>query len=235
MGDHNLEIDRVHTHIRTLVAFGFVTTTLMSTRRTRGARRGGRAQSGMSRRSLHNEIRGVLFTPSFDPPSYVDMPWNSAIVNIAGTGDFTVTPKLFLPVAVKQFGLVSTQTLQFRFLSCRIWALSVSRPLRCAFYGITAGSVQPIAVDTDWGAPQRVPKIGYRWPATLQNIVWDGGSGDTMFTVDVGTAENISWIAYVETLWRSDKYVPIADSVRYQQTFLHETNSSASSCVLLPP
>lgn len=182
--------------------------------RGRSSRGGAPRANPPSRKQLHDELRGTTLKTPLDPPNYVDKPWNHATIVLGAIGDQTVTPASFLVVALAQLGFVSSQTLEFRFMAVRAWALSASRPMRIACYGYTGGAVKPLAVIQDWGTLQRAPHVGYKWPASVSMIVWNGISTDTIFTIDVGTAEKIPWIAYIQCLWRSDIYNPIAMTVR---------------------
>lgn len=209
----------------------------------RGRRGGSRRGRGVTRRQLHNTVFGHSIRTNFDPPNFVDKPWNSVTVELGFAGDKKVTPVDIVPVALKQIGLddlpLDKTTIEFRFLKCRVWGLSVSRPVRCSFFGISATSnagPQAYGVMTDWGAPNRLPHVGWQWPVSVQQTTWVSTSKDLVFSVDVGTTgtdADIPWLAYLDILWRSSKYSPISERIRYQMSCTPaprtETTSSGSS------
>lgn len=180
---------------------------------SRGRNRGQTRRGEVTAAHLHRRLMGRTFQGSFDPPATVDKPWNSAVIQLGGTGDTKVTPKLIVPVIISQMGLVSTQTLEMRVRNCRVWALDVSgRPLRVSFLGLTVNDASVLATMEDWGTVQHYPHVGYEWPASVQLYSWSTSQTAIVFSVDVSAS--VAWLAYLDLLWRSDQYTPITETVR---------------------
>lgn len=173
-----------------------------------------RSALGQLRRSLN----GHAVRTSFDPPMFCDKPWNSAVVEFGFTGDKIVSVSQMHSTVLSQLGLLPSQTLEYRFLTCRVWALTPQRPLRVSFFGISSGPVA-LALLQDWGAPQRLPHVGYRYPKSFQLATYKSSNTDEIVSVDVGkdaSGNPIPWLMYMDLLWRSDVYNPITASVRYR-------------------
>lgn len=171
-------------------------------------------QPAMAKR-LGAKLRGRTFTPSAEPPAFSDKPWNQAVINVGGTKDQAVKISDVHTVALSQLGLLSTQTLEYRIRAVRVWALTPSRPLRVAWYGFGANDRSALATLMDWGAPQRLPRVGFQYPESVQDYTFSSAGNAVLFSVDVGSSSPTSWLAYVELLWRSDTYSPISSMVRY--------------------
>lgn len=206
--------------------------------RGRGRGRRGRRRL-VTGRQLHNVTHGHVIRTPFDPPNFVDKPWNSVTVEIAFQGDKQVKCSDIAPVVLTQLGLdeLKTTTIELRFMKARIWGLSVSRPLRVSFFGssaASAGGAQAYGIVQDWGAPMRLPHVGWVWPVAIQQITWISTSSDLVMSVDVGTtgglaATDIPWLAYMDVLWRSSKYNPISSRPRYVATYTPSALSESFS------
>lgn len=183
--------------------------------RGRGARRA-RSRPGRIPPNVRNRINGVSFIPPADPPAFSDKPWNTATAQIGFSGDKVISPSTMHSAILSQLGLLSTQTLEYRFISCKVWALTPQRPLRVSFFGASSGPVA-LALLQDYGAPMKLPRVGYVWPASQQMLTYKSTSTDSIISVDVGKdaeGKDIPWLSYVNILWRSDVYNPI--TTRYE-------------------
>lgn len=182
-------------------------------------------------RRLRRDLHGHAVRTSFDPPMFCDKPWNSATIEFGFTGDKSISVSQMHGTVLSQLGLVSTQSLEYRFLKCRVWALTPQRPLRVSFFGISSGPVA-LALLQDWGAPQRLPHVGYQYPTAFQLCTYKSSNTDEIVSVDVGkdsSGSDIPWLMYMDLLWRSDVYNPITSSVRYRLMNQNVASTSTSS------
>lgn len=214
----------------------------MRGRRGRGRGRG----RNISRRQLHNTICGHTIRTPFDPPNYVDKPWNTVTVVLGATGDKQVNVTMIHPTVLTQLGLdeIKTTTFEYRFHKARVWAQSVSRPIRCSFFGSSAassGGAQAYGIVTDWGAPNRQPHVGWEWPAAIKQVTWISTSKDLVFAVDVGktpAGDDIPWLCYLDINWRSSKYNPISLTPRaifaYDPTYGDSASALSGSSFSFP-
>jgi len=153
------------------------------------------------RKEMSRRERGVKFTPNADPPSIIRNPWNNYTLSMGGTKDTKISIAL-ISTAMKDawgFDLATSQKLIYRFFSVRIWCITATRPIKASFFSLVGEAARD--VQSDFPTRLNFARIGYRWPVSMQQVVFGTGvlNDDEIFTVDVSSDAN--WIAYLQLCW----------------------------------
>lgn len=198
-----------------------------------GRRGKGRGRGRLSLRTqMRHEMNGCKFTPAHQPPTVVETPWNSLVLQLGGKGDTIVTCDKLASVLQTQAGFTKAtgMTFDYRVHRIRLWGLALSRPVRLSVWGTDTG-VDPAAgamvVLDAWPDRLHFPAIGYEMPRSVSNIVWTSDSKDRIFSVEV-SGDN-TWLAYLDILWRGNSYTPFALTARFQATCGDASLSAAFS------
>lgn len=148
---------------------------------------------------------------------------------IGHVGDLVVQGKMLRDPVQSQAGFKGVEgvTLDFRIQKIRLWGLSTARPVRLTVYGwnntaLAGGGA--LAVVEDWPGKVSFPSVGYVLPTAMNQIVLSSDSTDKVFAVDV--AKDVPWLAYIDLLWRGNKYSSIEDHPRARLLDLPSTSSS---------
>lgn len=179
----------------------------------RGRRRGGRLPRGGLTRlgarvtSLKNAIRGVRVRPPGLPPAISPQPWNSCVISMGLTGKTSETVITLdnVIVALKGQlalpGTASTEpTLLVRVQSLRMWGLGGSA-LQVALFDVNRDTDQwYIETLEDWPAENQYARIGYHWPAAMQERVLHAVATE-IFAFNTST-DNRAILAYLHVLWK---------------------------------
>lgn len=180
---------------------------------------------------LRHHTNGVSFHPGVDPPMIVATPWNQMTLNVGLLGDQNVSARMITPVILTQAGLTgSTATLDFRICKMRFWCLKVDRPMVVRIFGFdntNEADGGALATLEDWPGRISFAAIGYEPPTAYRECVYSTDSTAKLFSIDVG--KNNPWIAYLDILWRGNKYTPLADRVRTRLQYPQDDASTSSS------
>lgn len=175
---------------------------------------------------VHREAHGRSYTPKRNPPMIKEVPWNQLVVSEQSTSEKAVTSATsFNSYAVyalltSQLGIqASAPSLEFRFLRVEAWnmataANSVSSLIMDVYPLQTkaSGEVGAIARLEDSPGRQQWAAVGYEWPVSHQNYVFQiaGTAPSTDPTIvryysSVAGAE--VWLRF-HVLWRPTVALP---------------------------
>lgn len=179
---------------------------------------------------MRHEMNGCKFTPARQPPTVVETPWNSLVLQMGGVGDKVVTCDQLATQLQTQAGFTkaSGMTFDYRVHRIRLWGLMLTRPVRLSVWGTTTGAdpaAGAMAVLDAWPDRMHFPAIGYEMPRSVSNIVWTSDSKDHVFSVEVSGQD--PWLAYLDILWRGNSYTPLTLTARFQTSCL--SNAPVSS------
>lgn len=135
---------------------------------------------------VRKEAHGRTYTPKRNPPIIVDVPWNQVIVSEYSTsGTSATTSTSFNSYSVyllltSQLGLQSfAPSLEFRFIRIEMWNMATSAnsvaSLVMDVYPLqtkASGEVGAIARVEDAPGRQQWAAVGYEWPSSHQNYVF---------------------------------------------------------------
>lgn len=176
----------------------------------------GRAPSTRALMRAHDSGRRLRVPPN--PPSVVETPWNSIILQFTGNGDKTLTGKKIVSVLQAQTGFTNAVTVGYdmKVRSIRVWSLAAGHPIRASFFGFDNTATADggaLAVLDDYPSPITWAAVGYEFPVSAQNVVYSEDSTAKFCSIDIGG--NNGWLAYIDLLWRGNKYTPFTQTARY--------------------
>lgn len=179
-------------------------------RTARGRGRGSSNRGRISRRYLHNVIRGQKIKVKSDPPSIVFRPFYNLVLRIQGKGTSKITDSIVISGIKKQLGFdtfASQNLLVFKLVEARCWCeVTLNDPLKAPFqvdfksvFGEGWTSVQ-----TDFGTQINYHKLGFRWPASDQVVVLGANPTDDQLLVVRPVDLSANWIVDVHLMWSID-------------------------------
>lgn len=190
------------------------------------SRRGrGRGVSRAVRSYVHRQDHQLAYGRQLKPQNYpgatVEQPWNSAVIQLGGTGDSTITIELLVQQAQKQLGLqvfdgstlLGSVGIDVRPISIRVWALQPSRPIRLEVVSFTEDASQANRTFTAWPGAQRLPAVGYEWGNIVQSGLYNSTKDKTLALARIDVSSKVPWLSYFQILWKSSTSQPVSDSV----------------------
>lgn len=153
---------------------------------------------------LKHATNGVNIRPSADPPSFVQIPWNSII--LSDTVTLSGNQKNYSPtdihgILIAQIGLVTTSELSYRLREVRAWNLSGNYlNLQCQDLTIGLGAQDYITQVEDQAGRNRWAKVGYIYPTSQQKVSFSSIDTENVFRVGAGTSDKIEVRMHV--LWK---------------------------------
>jgi hypothetical protein len=181
------------------------------------ARRRGRPSAAVQIRRLRNDMQGHHVTPSLDPHSFVQLPWNNwtfertyeANANPA-TQDITVID--IIDQLVARVGLTSATNCRIKIASCRAWVTAkglVYPDLAAEFYEIAGQQSEtinrfPRYIGRDKGTLNRPARVGYNFPTVDRKEILGSDQGTLLLakiTDNSGVGSTIT--IRFQILWQS--------------------------------
>lgn len=183
---------------------------------------------------IRHEFNGSKFSPSPQPPTIVDTPWNQVTLVLGGKGDKMIKGPDIHSVIIAQCGFTGAKDIKFdfKFVKVRLWGLQTARPILMRCYGFdntqlpNAGA---LCVLSDWPSKLGFPRVGFEFPLSVRNIVYSSDSD--LNTIQVEASGDDPWLVYLDVLWRGNQYTPIAITARFQASCSVAPESSSSSIV----
>lgn len=153
---------------------------------------------------LKHATNGVIIRPSADPPSFVQIPWNSII--LSDTLTLSGNQKNYVPtdihgILVAQIGLVTTSEMSYRLREVRAWNLSGEFiNLQCQDLTIGLGAQDYLTQIEDQAGRNRWAKVGYIYPTSQQKVSFSSTDAENVFRV--GAADKNKIEVRIHILWK---------------------------------
>lgn len=185
-----------------------------------------KATHAIMKAELHRRLRGVVITPSPDPPAIKFAPWfQMTLVHLftqANIGEFTMTISKLISDLKTQLGLTTNSGVFFmiRVVKVRVWfeIAGVDIPstgtipipgiklLPHSFLGDGAMSTV-----TDYPSNVQWAKCGFQWPDSQQAVIWKEGGSYTSdivykcyFTAPASASDARRLLIYTDVMWSID-------------------------------
>lgn len=182
--------------------------------RARGTSRGS-MRRGVSHRQLRNELTGINFRGSFDPPRVVAIPWNTVTLS----GDLAFSSAAINTYGVNQVAsfmrtlmvMANSQPLSFRFVSVSIWTLSpvltsgalVQRTAMNPYDLVSPSPGRARQWIEDEGTITRPAHVHHLWSIPEQMRVFTSGNDPNQILFSIDTPEEGVGLHFqIRVLWK---------------------------------
>jgi hypothetical protein len=182
-----------------------------------GARRRGRPSAAAQIRQLRNDLQGHHVTPSIDPHTFVQLPWNHwtferTLEAVENPGIASISVISIIDQLVARVGLSNATNVRIKVLSSRSWVTAkglVYPDLAAEFYEIAgqqSGTISnyPRYIGRDKGTLNRPARVGYNYPAVDRKEILGSDQGTLLlakFTDNAGVGSTIT--IRFQILWQS--------------------------------
>lgn len=163
-----------------------------------------------SQKKIESLIRGNVFTPGFRPPNVVAQPWNNlTVIDVRNTKTKRLSVGDLGTLICNQSGLYTDDEskyidVEFKIQSVSMWAEDAHLSLY-PFDFWSGGLRELTRIDGTW-AKNQWARVGFAWPANLQNAVLANAEADKMqktpiYEYQASKATTIH--THIRVVWRS--------------------------------
>lgn len=175
--------------------------------RARGARRGTVRNLQLRLSRLQRVQNGIKLRLNPDPPSFVQIPWNSCTVNDSPTLNSTSNSKVYKAVDICNIFKAQTGCsqangqLSFRIMEVDVWEVS-GKTLTLEVYDFTIGlgANDYLVQFEDVPGRNQWARTGYILPESQNKVVFSGDDTESLVTVTTGLAASL--IVRFKLLWK---------------------------------
>jgi hypothetical protein len=125
--------------------------------------------------NLRTAMDGRAITPRADPPSIVQLPWNTVTLTFNATfaeasRTVTLTATDIILALIAVYPSEATNPYQIQIKSSRIWETE-GHPISCVFHSLDVSNPGFLKNQDDTPARNQWARVGYIWPRSHQNQI----------------------------------------------------------------